>query len=127
MADNPASTPRELAPPAERGRTTIHDKVVTKVAAIAAAEVESVVGTGSGWTKIVRKGLPHAEAVVAGGTTRIAVEVAATWPAPLAQVSADVRDHVSTRVADLTGTRVSRVDVTVADVVHQAAPARRVL
>jgi len=127
VADSHATVLRELAPSAERGRTTIADRVVTKVAAIAATEVESVVDTRSGWTTIVRRGLPHAEAVVAGGTTRIAVEVAATWPAPLAQVSSDVRDHVTTRVADLTGTRVSRVDVTVADVVHQAAPARRVL
>ena len=118
---------RELAPAAERGRTSIADRVVTRVASIAAAEIESVIDTRSGWTKLVRKGLPHAEAVVAGGTTRITVQVAATWPTPLSQVAAQVRDHVTERVAHLTGTQVSRVDVTVADVVHVETAARRVV
>ncbi|WP_229052043.1 Asp23/Gls24 family envelope stress response protein [Aeromicrobium sp. Leaf350] len=117
----------ELAPAAERGRTTIADKVVSRVASIAAAEMEAVVDTRSGWTKLVRKGLPHADAVVAGGTTRITVEVAATWPTPLSRLAAQVRDHVTSRVVDLTGTQVSRVDVTVADVVHLETAARRVV
>ena len=117
---------RERAPPADRGRTVIADKVVTRVAAIAAAEVEAVIDTRSGWTRLVRKGLPHADAVVAGGTSRIAVEVAATWPTPLADVAARVRDLVTSRVTELTGTAVSRVDVTVADVVHVDTAARRV-
>ncbi len=122
-----AARRRELAPAAERGRTTIADRVVTRVASLAAAEVESVIDTRSGWTKLVRKGLPHAEAVVAGGTTRITVQVAATWPTPLSRVAAQVRDHVTERVVQLTGTQVTRVDVTVADVVHVETAARRVV
>ena len=113
------------APAAERGRTTIADKVVQRVASIATAEIEAVVDTRKGWTKLIRKGLPHAEAVVAGGTSRITVEVAATWPSPLAQVAAQVREHVSRQVVEITGVAVSRVDVTVADVVHlDSAPSR---
>lgn len=129
MADHaPAPTPaRELAEPAERGRTVVADRVVSRVASIATSEVESVVDTRNGWTKLVRRGLPHAEAVVAGGTSRITVEVAATWPTPLSALSAKVREHVGTRVAELTGVSVTRVDVTVADVVHVESASRRVV
>lgn len=114
-----------LPPAAERGRTTIADRVVGRVASIAAAEAESVVDSRRGWTGLVRHSLPHAEAVVAGGTARIDVEVAASWPTPLAALSAQVRDTVRTRVVELTGMTVGRVDVTIADVVHVDAPARR--
>jgi uncharacterized alkaline shock family protein YloU len=96
----------------------VADKVVERVASIATAEVEAVIDTRTGWTKLVRKGLPRAEAVVAGGTTRITVAVAATWPTPLAQVAAQVRAHVIQQVTAITGVSVARVDVSVADVVH---------
>lgn len=126
--DNTAtSSPRDahLVPAGERGRTIIADKVVKRVASIATAEIEAVVDTRKGWTKLIRRGLPHAEAVVAGGTSRITVEVAATWPTPLAQVAAQVRHHVTRRVVDLTGVSVTRVDVTVANVVHLDTAVRR--
>lgn len=120
------STSKELAAPEERGRTTIADKVVTRIASIATAEIAAVIDTRTDWTKLIRKGLPRAEAVVAGGTSRIAVEVAAAWPSPLGKVAAQVRDHVTQRVVTLTGVDVTRVDVTVADVVHLDTATRRV-
>lgn len=128
MADVQAPVGRDDLPaPAERGRTTIADGVVSRVASIAASEIEAVVDTRKGWTKLVRKGLPHADAVVAGETSRIKVEVAAVWPTPLASLTDRVREHVTERVGTLVGVTVSRVDVTVADVVHLDEPARRVL
>ncbi|GAA1923743.1 hypothetical protein GCM10009797_16840 [Nocardioides hwasunensis] len=114
------------SPAADRGRTVIADKVVERVASIATSEVEAVIDTRKGWTKLIRKGLPHAEAVVAGDTSKITVEVAATWPTPLAQVAAQVREHVTRQVVDITGVTVTRVDVTVADVVHLDAAEARV-
>ncbi|WP_067859891.1 Asp23/Gls24 family envelope stress response protein [Aeromicrobium erythreum] len=132
MADTATLAPvaQERAPlpaPEDRGRTTIADGVVSRVASIAASEIEAVVDTRKGWTKLVRKGLPHAEATVAGETSSITVEVAATWPTPLAPLVERVRAHVTERVDTLVGVTVSRVDVTVADVVHLDAPARRVV
>ncbi|SEB63921.1 Uncharacterized conserved protein YloU, alkaline shock protein (Asp23) family [Nocardioides exalbidus] len=125
MADTSLTAPTAPVPAAERGRTVIADKVVERVASIATSEIEAVIDTRTGWTKLIRKGLPHAEAVVAGGTSKITVEVAATWPTPLDRVAAQVREHVTRQVADLTGVTVTRVDVTVADVVHlEAADAR---
>ncbi|WP_165355107.1 Asp23/Gls24 family envelope stress response protein [Nocardioides oleivorans] len=126
MADPHAGSDRTPVPVAERGRTVVADKVVERVASIATAEVEAVIDTRTGWTRLVRKGLPHAEAVVAGGTSRITVAVAATWPTPLAQVAAQVRENVTRQVAHITGVTVARVDVTVADVVHLDSPAPRI-
>lgn len=132
MADTAALAPvdaqREPLPaPEDRGRTTIADGVVSRIASIAASEIEAVVDTRKGWTKLVRKGLPHAEATVAGETSAIKVEVAATWPTPLRALTERVRAHVTERVDTLVGVTVSRVDVTVADVVHLDTPARRVV
>jgi uncharacterized alkaline shock family protein YloU len=128
-ATDGAAAPEErvLPAPEDRGRTTIADGVVGRIASIAASEVEAVVDTRKGWTKLVRKGLPHAEAKVAGSTTAITVEVAATWPTPLARLTEQVREHVTERIDTLVGVTVSRVDVTVADVVHLDAPPRRVV
>ncbi|MBD3912990.1 Asp23/Gls24 family envelope stress response protein [Nocardioides hwasunensis] len=123
MADTESAA---TSPAADRGRTVIADKVVERVASIATSEVEAVIDTRKGWTKLIRKGLPHAEAVVAGDTSKITVEVAATWPTPLAQVAAQVREHVTRQVVDITGVTVTRVDVTVADVVHLDAAEARV-
>lgn len=122
-----ADADRVLPAPEDRGRTTIADGVVSRIASIAASEVEAVVDTGKGWTKLVRRGLPHAEAKVAGATSSITVEVATTWPTPLARLTEQVRAHVTERVGTLAGVTVSRVDVTVADVVHLDEPPPRVV
>ncbi|ROR92322.1 Asp23/Gls24 family envelope stress response protein [Nocardioides aurantiacus] len=116
-----------LPAPEERGRTVIADRVVERIASAAAGEVESTVDSRGGFGRLVRGRLPSAEAVVAGRTSRISVEVGAVWPASLSQLTARVRDHVGERVHTLTGVEVTAVDVTVADVVHSTAPSRRVL
>lgn len=123
---SPVAGSKSPVPAEERGRTTIADKVVERIASIAANEVEAVIDTRTGWTRIVRGRLPRAEAVVAGGTSRITVEVAATWPTPLNSVAGRVRDHVSERVTTLTGVDVTAVDVSIADVVHLETAERRV-
>lgn len=113
-------------PPEERGRTTIADKVVERVASMAAREVESVADTRTGLTRLVRGALPQASVVVAGGTTRIKVDVAATWPTPLSGLAVRVREHVAQQVTELVGLSVTAVDVSIADVVHAETAQRRV-
>lgn len=80
----------------------------------------------SGWGRLVGRGLPSAHSVVAGQTCKITVDVAVPWTISLPVVAAQVRDHVADRVQTLTGVSVTRVDVTVADVVQAAPDARRV-
>ena len=115
-----------LAPPEDRGTTTIADRVVERIASMAAGEVEKVADTRQGLTRLLRGKLPSASAVVAGDTSRITVEVAAAWPTPLPTLAAHVRERVAEQVVDLTGITVVAVDVTVADVVHVETARRRV-
>ncbi|WP_445257765.1 Asp23/Gls24 family envelope stress response protein [Nocardioides aurantiacus] len=115
-----------LPPPEERGRTVIADRVVERIASAAAAEVEATIDSRGGFGRLVRGRLPSAQAVVAGRTSRISVEVGAVWPTPLPVLGARVRDHVGERVHTLTGVEVTAVDVTVADVVHSTASSPRV-
>lgn len=113
----------EIVEPGQRGRTVVADKVVESIAVLAASEVEAVVPTHTGWAD-VRRGLPRASAVVRRGESRIAVEVATTWPLPVSRVAQQVRGHVQERVGTLTGMSVAAVDVTVAGMVQPPAQER---
>lgn len=105
----------------------IADKAVEHIASYAAREVAAVHPTGARLALPPRtSSLPHASATVAGGRSRVKVEVAIRWPSAAATAAAEVRDHVQERVATLTGMTVDGVDVVVADVVHAASDARRV-
>ena len=117
--------PATLPPPEDRGSLIIADKVVERIASIAARDVEHVTDTRAGWTRMYRD-LPLATAKVAGGRARIGVEVAASWPSALPDVTARVRDRVSEEITSLTGLTVVAVDVTVVEVVHDDNKSRRV-
>lgn len=106
--------------PGQRGQLRIADRVVQRVATIAAGEVDGVVSIGSGLDQVLGHRYPKADATVAGSRTRIEVDVAVAWPHPLARVSADVRQNVRQRVSDLVGLQVDAVDVTASKIVHQA-------
>ncbi len=116
----------ELAPPEDRGSLNIAEKIVEKVATMAASEVDQVTDHRMGWRRIPGQGLPKATAEIAGGHARIGVQIATPWPSPLTDIATQTRDHVRERVASLTGLDVVAVDVTVADVVHVATGKLRV-
>lgn len=116
----------ELAPPEDRGSLSIADKIVEKVATMAASEIDQVTEHRAGWRRMPGQGLPKATAEVAGGHARIGVQIATPWPLPLTDIATETRDHVRQRVASLTGLDVVAVDVTVAAVVHVASDKRRV-
>lgn len=111
--------------PEQRGRTVIEDTVLQRIAAYAAAEVPGVAPTGSGLDKVVGRLLPKADARVAGSRARVQLDIAVTWPHPLATVAATVREHVTERLQDLTGLTVDAVDVEVARVVPATESAQR--
>lgn len=122
--DTPAAT-TPLADPDDRGRTTIGDGVVEQIARIAANDVDGVAAHGSDLGRLVGRQYPKASAEVAGSRARLHVEVAVTWPAPIADVCARVRDSVAARVRELTGLEVDTVDVTAAQVVQPEQPTVR--
>ena len=107
----------DLADPGQRGRLVVADRVVEKVASIAAAEVEGVVSSGSGLGGLLGHRYPRADATVAGARARVHVEVAVSWPMPLAQVAGAVRQRVGRRLDELVGLAVDAVDVTAATLV----------
>jgi len=127
VADRDSVNGPPLAEPEDRGRLDIADRVVERIAMYAASAVPNVVQVGSTLERVVGRQYPKASADVAGGRSRIGVDVAVAWPASLAEVLLAVRDSVRTRVHDLAGLEVDAVDVTAAKVVHvQPATPRRV-
>ncbi|MEP6854800.1 MAG: Asp23/Gls24 family envelope stress response protein [Pedococcus sp.] len=114
-----------LAEPDQRGRTTIEPAVLEHIACHAALELDGVAATGSDLDKLIGRRLPKAEAHVAGNRARVQVEVAAAWPHPVATLAVAVREHVTARLAELTGLDIDAVDVEVARVIHIDEPERR--
>ena len=104
--------------PGDRGRLVVADRVLERIATIAAGEVSGVVSAGTGVDQLLGRRDPKADASVAGGRARIHLDLAVAWPNPLAQVTADVRQRVQARVSGLVGLAVDAVDVTAALVVH---------
>lgn len=99
----------------ERGRTTIADRVVAKVAAQAASEVEHAAGLRR---SLVGRtlGAPRVRAAVDvdGRVAAVKLDLAVDYPSPVRRVTRDVRRHVTERVATLCGMQVDHVDITVA-------------
>jgi uncharacterized alkaline shock family protein YloU len=118
-----------------RGATSIGDAVVTKIAGIAAQEVEKV-QMGGGTAAAVGGFLSSVTGAVTGGnstggganlTSGVSVEVGETEAAvdltmaveygvPIPQTTEAVRNNVINRVENLTGLRVTEVNITVNDV-----------
>lgn len=111
----------------DRGNTTIQDTVVTKVAGIAAQEVEGI-RMGGGGTQAVSGILGS---ITGGGgssqTAGVSVEVGeeeaaldltltAEYGKSVPQLSEAVRRNVVNRVENLVGLRVTEVNITVANV-----------
>ncbi|NUO91780.1 MAG: Asp23/Gls24 family envelope stress response protein [Dermatophilaceae bacterium] len=115
----------DLPEPGRRGRLDIAERVVERVAVIAAAEVEGVRRVGSGLEGIVGRQYPKATAQVAGGRARVRLDIAVAWPVPLGRTAGAVRDHVGARLESLVGLTVDAVDVTVASVVPDAPREQR--
>lgn len=115
----PSSPPssNDLADAGDRGRLDIAERVVERVATIAASEVDGVRRVGSGIEGVVGRQFPKASAEVGGGHARVALDIAVVWPAPLARTAGTVRERVRERLQSLVGLTVDAVDVTVATVV----------
>ena len=112
----------------ELGNTTIQDSVVSKIAAIAAQEVEGV-RMGGGASQAVGGVLDTITGGRSGGsqTSGVSVEVGQEEAAidltmtveygqPIPQLAEAVRNNVVSRVESLVGLRVTETNITVQDV-----------
>lgn len=109
--------------PGQRGRTTIADRVVTKVAAQAVSEVEQTGGAARQFAGLTvgrqaGKGLARVSARIDGHLAMIQLRLTLDYPAPVRTLTRKVRSHVIERVAYLTGLEVRHVDIEVASLLR---------
>jgi uncharacterized alkaline shock family protein YloU len=114
-----------------RGRTGISDRVLERIATRAVMEVDQAGGAaprllGMPLGRDVPEGAPRVDAHVDGHIAIVRVTMSVTYPAPIRRVVHRVRDHIVTRVRELTGLETRQVDIDVARLVHPAEPGRRV-
>jgi len=113
--------------PAERGRTTIADAVVAKIAGTAAREVIGVHDFGGSIARslgAVRERVPGGRPSVTRGVkvevgerqTAVDLELVVEYGVQITDLAADVRENVIAAVERMTGLEVVEVNVAVADV-----------
>ncbi|GAA3796437.1 hypothetical protein GCM10022226_14660 [Sphaerisporangium flaviroseum] len=115
-----------------RGRTDIANRVLERIATWAVTEVDQVGGgaprlLGAPLGRGTPGGAPRVSAHVDGHLAIVRVTMSVTYPAPIRQVVHNVREHVRTRVHELTGLDARQVDIDVARLIHPAEQKRRVL
>lgn len=123
VAAPPRTVPRQGTgpPPAERGTTTVPDRVVAKIATAAVSEVTGTHVLTGRFGGLVGGAVARSHARISGNNVMVHLVIAAHYPAPLANVAREVRAHVTHRVAEYTGFAVRHVDIEIAELV----PARR--
>ncbi|MFD7963161.1 Asp23/Gls24 family envelope stress response protein [Streptomyces zaomyceticus] len=123
-------TKRGGGDPASRGRTTIADGVVEKIAGLAARDVVGVHAMGSGLSRTfgaVRDRVPGGgggkasvtrgvKAEVGEVQTALDLEIVVDYGVSIADVAGDVRENVINAVERMTGLEVVEVNIAVSDV-----------
>lgn len=111
----------------ERGRTTISDTVVSKIAGISAREVHGVHAIGGGTARAmgaIRERIPgartnHSQGVsVEVGERQAAadIDIIAEYGVAIADLAEDVRRNIISQVERMTGLTVVEVNINVNDV-----------
>jgi uncharacterized alkaline shock family protein YloU len=118
-------------PAEERGRTTVGERVVEKVAGYAvtfvtdaAAAPRRVLGMSIGGASPDRAASVQAE--VQDDIASVHAAIAVRWPRSVQKVADEVREHIRSEVATITGVRVDHVDVEVVSMTLRDAADRRV-
>ncbi|GAA4925074.1 Asp23/Gls24 family envelope stress response protein [Streptomyces coeruleoprunus] len=119
-------TPGPGGDPETRGRTTIADGVVEKIAALAARDVLGVHALGSGSARLgaVRDRVPGSRPSISRGVkaevgevqTAIDMEIVIDYGVSIADVARAVRLNVVSAVERMTGLEVVEVNIAVTDV-----------
>ena len=128
----------EIFPPTgdgELGQIIIADRVIEKITARAVLEIPDAGGAaprvfghavpGAGHLGIRRTSLrqaPKAAVDVDGRTVYLNLAISTRWPASIAEVSTQVRDHVRNRLHDLTGLTVADIRITVTGLIMGPTP-----
>ncbi|MER8089052.1 Asp23/Gls24 family envelope stress response protein [Streptomyces sp. NPDC058316] len=115
--------------PGSRGRTTIADVVVEKIAGMAARDVPGVHALGSGFARSMgsmRERMPGAgsgKSVTRGVSVEVGevqaaidLEIVVDYGVSITDVASDVRENVIAAVERMAGLEVVEVDIAVSDV-----------
>ncbi|MEU3992188.1 Asp23/Gls24 family envelope stress response protein [Streptomyces platensis] len=113
--------------PATRGRTTIADGVVEKIAGLAARDVIGVHAMGSGLARTLgavrdrvpgggRSATQGVKAEVGEVQTALDLEIVVDYGVAIADVARSVRENVISAVERMTGLEVVEVNIAVSDV-----------
>jgi uncharacterized alkaline shock family protein YloU len=104
--------------PQERGRLTVHDRVVEKVAGYAvtfvtdaAAAPRRLLGVNIGRAR--PDDAASVQAQVQDDIATVQVAIAMRWPRSVQNVADEVRERIRSEVTAITGVRVDHVDVKV--------------
>jgi uncharacterized alkaline shock family protein YloU len=140
MTTDLTTTPRPAAAVAEisgraeprlRGRLTLSEQVVEKIAGQAAAEVAvasgrsgGLLGLGSNADAAAR---PEVDVDLSATSVDLALKIGIAYPGSIRLATAQVRDRVTRRVEELTGVDVRRVDIDVTFLTADLDPRRRTL
>jgi uncharacterized alkaline shock family protein YloU len=114
-----------------RGRTTIAEHAVERIATRLLAEVENVGGAARRMLGVTVGGDDpdrdaQVTAEITGETVVLEVRLSATYPASVSRTTENARGHLMRRVEELTGLAVSRVDIVVTALHSDATNVRRV-
>ncbi|MFF3336114.1 Asp23/Gls24 family envelope stress response protein [Streptomyces sp. NPDC002888] len=121
------TTRRGGGDPATRGRTTIADGVVEKIAGMAARDVVGVYAMGGGLSRTfgaVRDRVPGGTKSVSRGVkvevgevqTALDLEIVVEYGVSITEVSQAVRENVIAAIERMTGLEVVEVNIAVSDV-----------
>ena len=114
---------------AARGRLEIADRVIERIAAQAAAEVDRATGAPRrvlGVSVGSPTDRPDVSARVDGHVAVVDVVMSVAWPAPVTKVTEQVRSRIVQQLADLAGVRAAQVDIRVTALVSEQSGERRV-
>ena len=126
-----STTPTASVPPEERGRLTVDDRVVEKVAGYAvtfvtdaAAAPRRGLGVNIGAARPDAAASVHAQ--VQDDIASVHAAIAVRWPKSVQKVADEVRERIRSEVTAITGVRVDHVDVEVVSMKLPDSAERRV-
>ncbi len=115
----------------ERGTLDVRSKALEQIICGASLTVAGTVAVhpAGGLQQLTGTTYPTASVAFAGTSARAQLSVAAPWPCAVQELATSVRDRVRAEAMRLSGTEISRLDVTVHLVTADAmaTPTRRVL